>query len=95
MRYNVVDELFEMDSQTIISNSMSFFPFLENITNVVLAFSRDSWVVQNSTYTAHESIKYEMSDGSTTSIPSSGVQPFKGFVNYIAPLSLVYEDEER
>ena len=49
----LTDELFQMDVQHIADND-HYFPFEELLHNVVLAFSRDPWVLQNSHVRTHK-----------------------------------------
>ena len=92
--YPIHDELFRMDTTSTINNDMAFFPFVEVITDVVLAFSRDPWVMTNSAVATHEPLHYTCQGGGVLHIPASGVHPFKGFVKYAAPLALVYDSRE-
>ena len=106
--YFPADELFEMDG-TACCNDCNFFPFGDVLTRVVRAFSRDVYVRRNAGRVTHEPIEVEVEgetgEGETgeegtdaekvrVTVPSSGVHPFKGFVKYAAPLSLIYEGEE-
>jgi len=91
----VTDVLFSMDVQTI-TDSDHYFPFEEAMVNVALAFSRDSWSTRHSAFHPHKPLHEPgaacLPDGDR--VPMSGLQPFKGFGLYIAPLTFVYEDED-
>jgi len=77
LAYPIHDELFAMDCQTTIANDMSFFPFSEPLTSVVLAFSRDTWVSTMSKAQAHTPLEHVGGDGNTMNVPASGGE--KGF----------------
>jgi len=91
----LTDELFQMDVSQIADNDY-FFPFAEVLANVVYAFSRDPWVLQHSTIRTHKPLLGHacagQPEGSAT--PPCGVQPFRGFVNYVAPLCFLFETED-
>ncbi|KAK7237080.1 hypothetical protein SO694_000910113 [Aureococcus anophagefferens] len=96
----VTDELFQMDVQHVADNDY-YFPFEEALGNVVLAFSRDPWVLHNSAVRTHARLAAkhkEPTDGPAwkagSAVPPCAVQPFRGFVSYTAPLTFVYEREE-
>ena len=101
LSYPVCDELFRMDCLNM-SNDFQFFPFVEVLEGVVTCFSRDKWVLNNSSVGTHKQIiaRDERLSGSsksgrgTVGVPESGVHPFKRMVNYVAPLAFVYEKEE-
>jgi hypothetical protein len=88
IEYTVTDELFLMDCE-FLANNISYFPFEEVLTGVVMAFSRDSWILHNSTCVTHRPLVHE-----GHMVPNSGVHPFRGLVNYVSPLSLMYIEEE-
>ena len=91
----LTDELFQMDVQHIADND-HYFPFEELLHNVVLAFSRDPWVLQNSHVRTHKPLLGHACSAQPTgtAIPPCGVQPFRGFVNYAAPLTFLFQAEE-
>ncbi|KAH8069450.1 hypothetical protein JL721_5752 [Aureococcus anophagefferens] len=96
----VTDELFQMDVQHVADNDY-YFPFEEALGNVVLAFSRDPWVLHNSAVRCARAPRGEAqgADGRARvegrlAVPPCAVQPFRGFVSYTAPLTFVYEREE-
>ena len=91
----LTDELFQMDVQHIADND-HYFPFEELLNNIVLAFSRDPWLLQNSHVRTHKPLIGHAcaAQPTGTAIPPCGVQPFRGFVNYAAPLTFLFEAEE-
>ena len=93
LKFPVEDELNRMDLG-YISNDFTFFPFGEVLLGVVLAFSRDPWVLHNASVVTHDPLLHDLPDGSRVLVPSSGVHPFKGFCKYAAPLALIYQDAE-
>ena len=96
----VTDELFQMDVQHVADNDY-YFPFEEALGNVVLAFSRDAWVLHNSAVRTHAPLAAKHAEPTDnahwrvgSAVPPCAVQPFRGFVSYTAPLTFVYEQEE-
>lgn len=91
----VTDELYQMDVQHVADDD-TYFIFDEVLGNCVLAFSRDAWLPKNCVVRTHaplvcEDICENWQAGSC--VPPSGVQPFRGFVSYAAPLTFVYGRE--
>ena len=87
-----------MDVQHVADND-AYFVFEEGLGNVVLAFSRDGWVLQHSAVRTHAPLAPKASHDvpgwrQGSPVPPCAVQPFRGFVSYAAPLSFVYEHEE-
>ena len=91
LKFPVEDDLNRMDLG-YITNDFTFFPFSELLLGVVMAFSRDPWILDNAAFVTHEPLVHEFADGSSVRVPSSGVHPFKGFCKYAAPLALIYQD---
>ncbi|KAJ1456701.1 hypothetical protein M885DRAFT_439393, partial [Pelagophyceae sp. CCMP2097] len=97
----VTDELFQMDVHHV-GDSDYYFPFEEPLRNVVLAFSRDGWVLDHSAagvgsgaaLAGTMSKKQHRRDGAEGCVPPCAVQPYRGFVHYAAPLTFLYTDEE-
>ncbi|CAM9134338.1 unnamed protein product [Chrysoparadoxa australica] len=89
------DELYQLDVQ-FMADDDRYFVFQEALEKVVLAFSRDEWVLNSSQVTVHAPLLgYEVSGQLPgTAIPPCGVQPFRGMVNYAAPLCFLYESHE-
>jgi len=78
-----------------VSNDFTYFPFVEVLTGVVMSFSRDPWLLDNADVVTHEPLIFKNEvTGDKMNVPSSGVHPFKRLVNFAAPLSFVYQDEE-
>eukprot|EP00904_Undaria_pinnatifida_P010053 jgi/Undpi1/6178/HiC_scaffold_20.g08662.m1 len=99
----VTDELYALDVQ-FISDDDKYFPFEETLHDVILAFSRDPWVLRHSEVSLHEFVPInEGSDGNEAAFfnggtgvccPPCGVQPFRGLVNYAAVLCFLFEERE-
>eukprot|EP00752_Nemacystus_decipiens_P010379 g9249.t1 len=101
----VTDELYSLDVQ-FISDDDKYFPFEETLQDVILAFSRDPWVLRHSEVTLHEFVPIaEGAGGESDSpvynggmaggcCPPCGVQPFRGLVNYAAVLCFLFEERE-
>eukprot|EP00903_Cladosiphon_okamuranus_P008442 g8112.t1 len=102
----VTDELYSLDVQ-FISDDDKYFPFEETLQDVILAFSRDPWVLRHSEVTLHEIVPIAEGmggDGGDSSVfsgggaggccPPCGVQPFRGLVNYAAVLCFLFEERE-
>jgi len=91
----IVDELFLMDVEHL-GDDEKYFVFVDEMRDMVLAFSRDASIPIKSSYRPHSPLftslssstligsRYEEKD--VISVPPSGVQPFLGFANYIAPI---------
>lgn len=103
----LVDDLYAMDVQHCVNDDI-FFPFEDILRSLLMAFSRDPWVLQNAAVPCHAPLQgpgsaaglakadTKLEEGgipSTATIPSCGVQPFQGLVMYAAPLCYVYTDE--
>jgi hypothetical protein len=91
----VTDELFHIDVQNM-ADDHRYFPFEELLETVVLAFSRDPWVLRNTRLLMHKPLLgYEcQGQAKDTAVPPCGVLPFRGFINYAAPLCFMYEAPE-
>ena len=96
----VTDELYQMDVQHVADNDY-YFPFEEALRNVVLAFSRDAWVLEHSAVRTHTPL-FNTRDVAAVQpfwekdcpVPPCAVQPFRGFVSYAAPLTFLFERED-
>jgi len=88
----VTDELYQMDVQHVADDD-TYFIFDEMLGNCVLAFSRDAWVVKNSVVKTHSTLPCESELMKGQPVPPCGVQPFRGFVSYAAPLTFVFGRE--
>ena len=90
----LVDQLFRMDVEHCLDDD-SYFPFDEFIETVVMVFSRDPSIFDKCVEQVHPSIVGHTKSGSKVGrVPPCGVQPFRGLVNYVAPLSFVYGEAE-
>ncbi|CAN0300407.1 unnamed protein product [Pylaiella littoralis] len=98
----VTDELYSLDVQ-FISDDDKYFPFEETLHDVILAFSRDPWVLRHSEVTLHEFVPIAEGVAGTSDsagfgggvwCPPCGVQPFRGLVNYAAVLCFLFEERE-
>jgi hypothetical protein len=88
-------ELFNMDVQHL-TDSDHYFPFEEVLFNVMLAFSRDEAVMANAAFSAHRPLRGHAGAAgvpASCAVPICGVMPFRGLVNYAAPLTFMFEDE--
>ena len=81
----ITDELFIMDVLSTCDDP-DFFIFEEMLRSLLLAFSRDDYVRENSLYEIHKKIDIA---GDTSS--PSGVQPYLGLAAYFAPLCYIYK----
>ncbi|GMI25208.1 hypothetical protein TeGR_g2873 [Tetraparma gracilis] len=91
--FHPTDSLLALDVGHV-SCDASFFPFADALKSVVEAFSRDPYPLHNAVAVAHDPIQVLVEgDTQATNVPASGVHPFKGFIRYAAPLSLVYEKQ--
>ena len=70
-----------MDVLNIVDDP-NYFIFDETLREVVLAFSRDTYVRENSSYEIYRIVSEELT------MPSA-VQPFLGLACYFAPLGYV------
>jgi hypothetical protein len=86
----VTDQLFKLDCKRVADDD-SFFPFEEILDQVTSVFVADGWVQENSEYRVHEPV---IDSVHNVSVPLCGVQPFLGFVNYIAPLCYLFQRPE-
>ncbi|CAB1102548.1 unnamed protein product [Ectocarpus sp. CCAP 1310/34] len=101
----VTDELYGLDVQ-FISDDDKYFPFEETLHDVILAFSRDPWVLRHSEATLHDLVPigegavgaddwaFLSGAGAGGYCPPCGVQPFRGLVNYAAVLCFLFEERE-
>ncbi|CAM9775895.1 unnamed protein product [Ectocarpus sp. 12 AP-2014] len=101
----VTDELYGLDVQ-FISDDDKYFPFEETLHDVILAFSRDPWVLRHSETTLHDLVPigegavgaddWAFLSGAEAGgfCPPCGVQPFRGLVNYAAVLCFLFEERE-
>ena len=90
----LVDQLFRMDVEHCLDDD-SYFPFDEFIETVTMVFSRDPSVFDRCVERVHPKIVgYTKSGKEVGNVPPCGVQPFRGLVNYVAPLSFVYSEAE-
>ncbi|CAM9396371.1 unnamed protein product [Ectocarpus fasciculatus] len=101
----VTDELYGLDVQ-FISDDDKYFPFEETLHDVILAFSRDPWVLRHSEATLHDLVPigegavgaddwaFLSGAGAGGCCPPCGVQPFRGLVNYAAVLCFLFEERE-
>jgi hypothetical protein len=87
----ITDELYQLDVQAIADDD-KFFVFEDRLSEVMMAFSRDSWILENSRVRVHATLRGHACPGqpSGVAIPPSGVQPFRGLVSYAAPLCFLY-----
>ena len=88
----VTDELYQMDVQHVADDD-TYFIFDEMLGNCVLAFSRDAWVPKNAVVKTHSTLPCESELMKGQPVPPCGVQPFRGFVSYAAPLTFVFGRE--
>lgn len=99
----VTDELYTLDVQ-FITDDDKYFPFEETLHDVILAFSRDPWVLRHSEVDLHDLVPIGdearedegglWSGGQGGCCPPCGVQPFRGLVNYAAVLCFLFEERE-
>ena len=90
----LVDQLFRMDVEHCLDDD-SYFPFDEFIETVIMVFSRDPSVFDRCTERVHPRIVgYTKGGQEVGNVPPCGIQPFRGLVNYVAPLSFVFESSE-
>jgi hypothetical protein len=90
----LVDQLFRMDVEHCLDDD-SYFPFDEFIETVIMVFSRDPSICEKCSERVHPPIIGYTKNGSKVgSVPPCGIQPFRGLVNYVAPLSFVYAEAE-
>ncbi|CAM9296629.1 unnamed protein product, partial [Hapterophycus canaliculatus] len=104
----VTDELYALDVQ-FISDDDKYFPFEDTLHDVILAFSRDPWILRHSEVTLHDFVPIaegiagagDPASGSQGGgragggcCPPCGVQPFRGLVNYAAVLCFLFEERE-
>lgn len=74
-----------------MGNHVDYFPFVEILTQVMLAFSRDPWIHEHVQVDAFPRI-FDKTTDEQMLIPPSGVQPYRGLVLYVAPLCYLYEN---
>lgn len=88
----VTDELFMHDLQTILDDPR-FFVFEEELKEIILAFSRDPSIHNQTNYEIHAPLTQAMGVdfSNDTTAPPSGVQPFLGFATYFAPLCYIFK----
>ena len=90
----LVDQLFRMDVEHCLDDDI-YFPFDEFIETVVMAFSRDPSIVERCSERVHPRIVGVTKSGTTVgAVPPCGIQPFRGLVNYVAPLCFVFAEPE-
>ena len=90
----LVDQLFRMDVEHCLDDD-SYFPFDEFIETVTMVFSRDPSVYDRCVERVHPRIVgYTKNGKEVGNVPPCGVQPFRGLVNYVAPLSFVFSEAE-
>lgn len=83
----ITDDMYRMDVCHAV-NDTDYFPFEETLYEVMMAFSRDKRIRDNSTFQIHSQVTAENGE----IIPPSCVQPFHGLVMYAAPLCYVYQE---
>jgi hypothetical protein len=86
----LTDELFIHDIQNIIDDPR-FFVFEEELKEVILCFTRDDYVWNNTEYQIHAPLIGHSADNDNTPSPPSGIQPFLGLSSYFAPLCYIYK----
>ncbi|CAM9734361.1 unnamed protein product [Ascophyllum nodosum] len=97
----VTDELYSLDVQ-FISDDDKYFPFEDTLHDVIMAFSRDAWILRHSDVILHDLVPIGDADvdgeamalGGGGFCPPCGVQPFRGLVNYAAVLCFLFEERE-
>lgn len=101
----ITDDLFEMDVSHM-ADDHRYFPFEELLNLVVQAFARDPWIREHAAVQVHQPILHynnihhqrdrdvQAHVRRDMAIPPSGVLPFRGFINYAAPLCYLYMDPE-
>lgn len=88
----VSDELVMHDLQTVLDDPR-FFVFEEELKEVLLCFSRDSYVRSHALYEIHAPLLKEMGGEFPVdeAAPPSAVQPYLGFSTYFAPLCYIFK----
>lgn len=95
----ITDELYMFDVQTNIDEP-KFFVFEEELKEVALCFSRDTWIRINSLYSIHQPLFPKILSasqdiqwiGAETCVPPCGVLPFAGLSMYNAPMCYLYRN---
>ncbi|XP_065058679.1 TBC1 domain family member 19-like [Rhopilema esculentum] len=93
----LVDKLIMKDVRLTTTNDDSFFVFEDIIYQVLLIFSRDTWLLERCNYINSSPPKSYVRGNFgipelQVNYPPSGVIPFHGFAMYAAPLCYIYED---
>jgi len=93
----LVDRLIMKDVRLTTTNDDSFFVFEDLLYQVLLIFSRDSWVLERCSFVNSSPPKSYVRDRLgipelQVSYPPNGIIPFHGFAMYAAPLCYIYED---
>ncbi len=94
-RYKLMtDEMFHIDVHKMLDDHR-YFPFEEVLESVVATFSRDPYILKHVQCPVHKPIVTNSSSSSSSiNVPPCGVFPFRGFVNYAAPICFMYEAVE-
>ncbi|DBA00894.1 TPA: hypothetical protein N0F65_006094 [Lagenidium giganteum] len=95
-RWNcLTDEMYMLDLQQAL-DSCDYFVFQDQLETVIMAFSRDSHVLEHALQ-INGSVPAPATAGDkrfdSPFVPPNGVLPFSGLVMYLAPLTYLYADE--
>ncbi|KAH9507879.1 hypothetical protein Btru_053112 [Bulinus truncatus] len=96
----LVDSLLYKDVKLTATNDDQYFVFEDFLYQVLLPFSRDSFVLKHFAYSSATPPKSYIRgklglDDFAVTYPPNGVIPFHGFAMYVAPLCYLYNDVVR
>eukprot|EP00644_Phytophthora_capsici_P009605 jgi/Phyca11/549994/estExt2_Genewise1Plus.C_PHYCAscaffold_350037 len=98
----LTDDMYLLDLQQTIDSS-DYFVFQDHLENVLMAFTRDTYVKGHAlqvngivtcagTPPTSNFQPHEPADTTENRVPPNGVLPFSGLVMYMAPLAYLYAD---